>query len=124
MKIMFLYPNHEGFFRCRVGLTVIMTVVANAGHKVELFDTTFISAKENIDDTLREKGGFVPKTTSTHLFNQLPQEEIESSWIKAIEKFKPDIIGTTIVEDFYEYCDNLLGLAKKKFNSDCFTKQC
>ena len=54
---MFLYPNHEGFFRCPVGLTIIMTIVANAGHKVELFDTTFISAKENIDDAMREKGG-------------------------------------------------------------------
>ena len=116
MKVLFLYPNHEGFFRCPVGLTLMMTVVANAGHKVELFDTTFISAKENVDDAIREKEGFVPKTTAAHLFNQLPKEEIESSWIKAIEKFKPDVIGTTIVEDFYEYCDNLLGLAKKKFN--------
>ena len=36
MKIMFLYPNHVGYFRCPVGLTLIMTVCANAGHDVKL----------------------------------------------------------------------------------------
>ena len=44
------------------------------------------------------------------------KNKIEDKWLKAIEEFSPDIIGTTIVEDSYVYCDRLLGLAKKKFN--------
>ena len=48
MKVLFLYPNHEGYFRCPVGLTLVMTVVANAGHEVKLFDTTFMNVSVKI----------------------------------------------------------------------------
>ena len=59
MKIMFLYPNHVGYFRCPVGLTLIMTVCKNAGHDVKLFDTTFMNVSENKDQETREKSGQV-----------------------------------------------------------------
>ena len=49
-KVMFLYPNHEGYFRAPVGLTLIMTVTEIAGHEVKLFDTTFMNVSENEDD--------------------------------------------------------------------------
>ena len=32
MRVMFLYPNNEGYFRCPIGLTLIMTMVENDGH--------------------------------------------------------------------------------------------
>ena len=51
MKVLFLYPNHEGYFRCPVGLTLIMTVVENAGHDVKLFDTTFMNSDDNQDNS-------------------------------------------------------------------------
>ena len=116
MKIMFLYPNHEGYFRCPLGLTVIMTVCANEGHEVRLFDTTFMNVSENKDNKIREKAKQVKVVTIDNFFNKLSKNQIEDKWLKAIEEFSPDIIGTTIVEDSYVYCDRLLGLAKKKFN--------
>ena len=45
MKILFVYPNHEGYFRVPIGLTLIMTVCEIEGHDVGLFDTTFIASK-------------------------------------------------------------------------------
>ena len=116
MKIMFLYPNHVGYFRCPVGLTLIMTVCANEGHQVKLFDTTFMNVSENQDNRAREKAGQVKPVTLDNFFNKLSKNQIEIDWLKAVKEFSPDIIGTTIVEDSYTYCDRLLGLAKEKFN--------
>ena len=59
MKILFLYPNHEGYFRCPVGLTLIMTVVANKGHEVKLFDTTFMASDKSVNNTVMEKANVV-----------------------------------------------------------------
>ena len=116
MKIMFFYPNHVGYFRCPVGLTLIMTVCKNAGHDVKLFDTTFMNVSENKDQETREKSGQVKPVTLENFFNKKSKSQIETQWLDEIEKFSPDIIGTTIVEDSYVYCDRLLGLAKEKFN--------
>ena len=49
MKVLFLYPNHVGYFRCPIGLTLIMTMCKNEGHEVHLFDTTFMNVEENQD---------------------------------------------------------------------------
>ena len=70
MKILFLYPNHEGYFRCPVGLTLIMTVVANEGHEVKLFDTTFMNVEENVDNKIREKAGIVKPVPLGHFFDK------------------------------------------------------
>ena len=116
MKILFLYPNHEGYFRCPVGLTLIMTVVAKAGHEVKLFDTTFMASDKSVNNTVMEKANVVKPVPLDHFFNKVSKNQIENNWLKLIEEFSPDIIGTTILEDSYQYCDRLLGLAKSKFN--------
>ena len=70
MKVLFLYPNHEGYFRCPVGLTLIMTVVENAGHEVKLFDTTFMNSDDNQDNSKREEAGLVKPVTLDNYFNK------------------------------------------------------
>ena len=116
MKVLFLYPNHEGYFRCPVGLTLIMTVVENAGHEVKLFDTTFMNSDDNMDNSKREEAGLVKPVTLDNYFNKKSTTEIESDWIKFVEDFQPDLIATTIVEDAYTYAHRLLGLAKSTCN--------
>ena len=68
---MFLYPNHVGYFRCPVGLTLIMTVCKNAGHDVKLFDTTFMNDSENKDQETREKSGQVKPVALENFFKPL-----------------------------------------------------
>ena len=93
-----------------------MTVTEIAGHSVKLFDTTFMNVAENLDNKIREKAGQVKPVTMDNFFNKKSKKQIEEAWLDEIEKFSPDLIATTIVEDSYEFCDRLLGLAKKKFN--------
>ena len=112
-KVMFLYPNHEGYFRAPVGLTLIMTVTEIAGHEVKLFDTTFMNVSENKDDAVRVKSGQVKPVSMDNYFTKKSKEQIENAWLDEIEKFSPDLIATTIVEDSYEFADRLLNIAKK-----------
>ena len=116
MKILFLYPNHEGYFRVPIGLTLIMTVCANEGHDVGLFDTTFIASQDNLDSKGREKDKLTKPIPMDQMFNKHTQDEIIGAWVKKIKDFKPDIIAASILEDAYKFCDLLLGEAKKNFN--------
>ena len=80
---MFLYPNDEGYFRCPVGLTLIMTILAKEGHEVKLFDTTFMAVGDNLDSKLREKHRTAKPIPMDHLFNKHSTKELRSKWIKA-----------------------------------------
>ena len=87
---MFLYPNHEGYFRCPLGLTVIMTVCANEGHEVRLFDTTFMNVSENKDNKIREKAKQVKVVTIDNFFNNLTfilLNRINYLWQKKLRKY-------------------------------------
>ena len=44
MKVLFLYPNHVGYFRCPIGLTLIMTMCKNEGHEVQSDFTTIVAS--------------------------------------------------------------------------------
>ena len=76
MKILFLYPNNEGYFRCPVGLTLLMTIAEKEGFEVKLFDTTFIAAEDNIDSKLREKRGDTKPIEMGHMFDKHSEKEI------------------------------------------------
>jgi len=116
MKILFLYPNHEGYFRCPIGMTLIMTILDKEGHDVELFDTTFIAVEDNIDSKIREKVKVAKPIPMDQMFNKHTQDEIVNAWIKKIDEFKPDLIAASILEDAYKFCDTLLSAAKKNFD--------
>ena len=116
MKIMFLYPNNDGYFRCPVGMTLIMTILANEGHEIKLFDTTFMATEGNNNDKIGVKLGIFKSTDTDHLYKKHSEKEIISAWIEAIRDFKPDLIAAGILEDAYEFCGTLLDSAKKHFN--------
>ena len=116
MNILFLYPNNEGYFRCPVGLTLIMTILKNEGHNIKLFDTTFMNVEDNIDSKIREKIGMTKPVAMDHLYEKNSEQEIISKWLKLIGDFKPDIIGVSFLEDQYEFCGRLLDEAKKNFD--------
>ena len=91
MKVMFLYPNHEGYFRCPVGLTLIMTVVENAGHEVKLF--SFMNTDENKDNATREQAGLVKPVTLDNYFDKKSTSEIKRMDL-CCKPFKPDLIAS------------------------------
>ena len=75
-----------------------------------------MNVSENKDDAVRVKSGQVKPVSMDNYFTKKSKEQIENAWLDEIEKFSPDLIATTIVEDSYEFADRLLNIAKKKFN--------
>lgn len=113
MKILFIYPNVDGYGRIPLGVSVISTILLEAGHQIELFDTTFILEKENTDNIIREKAKFVLPTDISNLYDPHSRKDIDEMLKAKVEKFSPDLLAISILEDNYQYADYLLGIVKK-----------
>jgi len=107
-----VYPNAEGYGRIPLGMSLIMTILMNEGHEVELFDVSFIMQDNNLDTAARQKIGVAKDTDTSHLYNRHTIEEIDSLFVSKIKDFSPDLVAYTVVEDNYRYCHRLLKLAK------------
>jgi len=112
MKILFLYPNFGGYGKMPIGMTLLMTILKNEGHQVELFDVTFIIEDHNFNDEEMERVGAVEETDTTHLYNYHTYEQIDELLMSKLKSFSPDLVAASIVEDNYRYCDRLLKLTK------------
>ncbi|MFP6792013.1 MAG: cobalamin-dependent protein, partial [Pseudomonadales bacterium] len=111
MKIFFIYPNFGGYAKIPVGMTLLMTILKNEGHKVELFDVSFIIEDHNFADEVMEKLGS-KETDTTHLYDYHTFEEIDDLLVSKLKNFSPDLVAANIVEDNYRYCHRLLKLIK------------
>ena len=47
MKILFLYPNFGGYGKIPIGMALVMTILQNEGHEIDLFDVSFIISDHN-----------------------------------------------------------------------------
>jgi len=90
-----------------------MTILANEGFEIDLFDTTFILGRRHIDNIVREKANLVLPTDLSHLYEPHTKEEVDELLKIKIKNFSPDLIALSIVEDNYAYADHLMGVVKK-----------
>jgi len=112
MRILFIYPNAEGYSRIPLGPSIIITILLEDGHRVELFDTTFIMENRHVDFDIREKAKLVLPTDRSHLYGPHSPEEIDEVLKNKVERFSPDLIAASIVEDNYQCADHLLQVVK------------
>ena len=112
MKILFIYPNAEGYGRVPLGLSLVMTCLQNEGHSIDLFDTTFIRGKGHEENVVREKSGFVEPIDLSSLYESHTQEEIDEMLRVKLRAFSPDLVAISIVEQNYRYGDRLLRVVK------------
>jgi len=130
MRILAIYPNADGYGRIPTGLAIIMTVLGNNGHDLELFDTTFLH-DTNRDEDQRKINKVVKDavkvdapntdhslelTTSDGMpviiYDSLSDEEVNERLLAKVKKFNPDAIIMSIVEDNYNWADRLLQVIK------------
>lgn len=111
MRILALYPNVAGYNRIPTGLAIVMTVLSEAGHELDLFDATFL-ADSNHDNDTREKAGLVKPVQSGASYEGLSQTAMENLWQEKVRAFSPDAIIVTLVEDNYRFAHRLLRQAK------------
>lgn len=113
MKILAIYPNEQGYGRLPLGLALLITILQEKGHEVELFDTTFISRSDNIDNAVREKAKLVIPIDKSNLYDFKTHEEIDGIFKAKVASFCPDLVMVSILEENYSSADRLLSLVKE-----------
>jgi anaerobic magnesium-protoporphyrin IX monomethyl ester cyclase len=124
MKILSIYPNADGYGRIPTGLAIIMTVLENAGHTMDLFDTTFLHDANHDNDT-RERAKLVkaveeyvgPQLTSCDgmpvlAYESLSQDAVDELVREKLKASNPDVVLMSIVEDNYNWADRILRVIK------------
>lgn len=115
-KVLFVYPNKEGYPIIPLGISVLSGILKNAGHSTDLFDVTFIM-KNRLDNEAREKTGTVVKVDVDKYWGTGDDIDPEQGFIDKIKSFKPDLIAFSIVENTYLYAQQFFNLAKKHSNA-------
>lgn len=111
-KVLLVYPNQEGFPMISVGIGVLAGVLKHYGHKVELFDVTFM-VSERLDQVARDKAGTVKKVDFEKYWGTGDKVDMEEEFRKKILSFKPDLIAFSIVENNYPCAKKLFKIAKE-----------
>lgn len=111
-KILFVYPNKEGYPIIPLAISVLSGLLKYHGHDVDLFDVTFL-IPERSDHKAREKTGQVIEVDVTKYWGNGGKINIGNEFRKKILESKPDLIAFTIVENNYGCAKKLFKIAKE-----------
>lgn len=106
-KLLFVYPNKEGYPIIPLGISILSGILKNAGHKVELFDVTFMVPTRS-DHDAREKTMVVKKVDVERYWGKGDSFNIEEEFRRKMLSCNPDLIAFSVVENNY-------GLARRLF---------
>lgn len=115
MKILFIYPNCEGYGRIPLSLSILSACLKKHNHEVKLFDITFM-VSNNKDNEMRERNFTAKKTDTKEYWGELPNIDIKQEIINEIANFNPDIIAITLIQNNYLISIKLLKEIKKVYN--------
>jgi anaerobic magnesium-protoporphyrin IX monomethyl ester cyclase len=112
MNVLLVYPNDRMDGLISVGVSVLSAHLKNAGHKVELYDTTFFDTGKATGDSYREQmGQVIPVDLSKYgvTREKMNLNELQKDFRKKVLEYKPGLIGFSVLEITY---DQGLELAK------------
>jgi len=112
MNVMLVYPNDRMDGLISVGISVLSAHLKNAGHRVELYDTTYFDTGKATGDSYREQmGQVISVDLSKHGVKRekMNLNELQQDFREKVLKFKPGLIGFSVLEITY---DQGLELAK------------
>lgn len=115
-KVLFVYPNKEGYPIIPLGVSVLSGILKKENHKVDLFDITFMM-QERFDHNAREKTKQVDKVEVEKYWGIGETSDINDEFRNKILSFKPDLIAFTVVENTYGCAKLLFKTAKEATNS-------
>lgn len=113
-KILLLYPNEPMLGSAPINLALLAAYLKKEKYQVKLFDCTIYNQNLNeTQDELRVKLGHVEKTDIKKYFI-LKKGNIYEEFIKTVEKYKPNLIGVTLVDGTIKFALSFLEKIKDK----------
>ena len=113
-KILFLYPNGPMMGIPPSNLAILSACLKKAGFDVKLFDCSlYKDVLEETQDNIRTKLGHVKKSDIEDYIH-LREENIYDDFIKMINKYKPNLIGITLVDNTINFSLTFLEKIKDK----------
>ena len=112
MNVLLVYPNDRMDGLISVGVSVLSAHLKNAGHKVQLYDTTFYDTGKATGDSFREQmGQVIPVDLSKYGVKRekILLNDLQNDFRKKVLEYKPGLIGFSVLEITY---DQGLELAK------------
>ena len=119
LKILFLYPNLNMSTLVPNAISILTATLKQAGfNNIDLFDTTFYQSDYQSDglskDEDRVKVGQVQPFNFDERDVKLKSTDMYKDFVEKVNKFNPDIIFASIVEDTYPIFINFMELIKNK----------
>ena len=115
LKILFLYPNLNMSTLVPNAISILTATLKQSGfNNIDLFDTTFYQSDGLSKDENRVKVGQVQPFNLDERDIKLKSTDMYKDFVEKINKFNPDIIFASIVEDTYPIFINFMKLIKEK----------
>lgn len=111
-KVLFVYPNKEGYPIIPLGISVLAGILKRENHIVDLFDVTFMVPKR-LDHDARQKTGVVEQTNVEECWGVGVSLDIKKEFKNKLLSFDPDLIAFSIVENNYSCAKELFKAAKE-----------
>ena len=115
LRILFLYPNLNMSTLVPNAISILTAVLKQANfNNIDLFDTTFYKSEELSKDEDRVKVGQVQPFNFDERNIKLKTTDMYKDFTDKVNKFNPDIIFASIVEDTFPIFINFMELIKNK----------
>jgi anaerobic magnesium-protoporphyrin IX monomethyl ester cyclase len=102
MNVLLLYPNAYGMNMLPPSMGIFTAILKERGHKVALFDSTQYSSLSELDfDKAKAENLNARPFDDTKLKEGVKESDPYEDFRNLVEKFKPDIIAASMVEDTY-----------------------
>jgi anaerobic magnesium-protoporphyrin IX monomethyl ester cyclase len=117
-KVLFLYPNPEGYGGIPNGLALLSGCLRKAGFETRCFDTTFLSSQPKTLFFRQKHGGMLPADYLKYWGEWSPElaAQVPELFCKEVAEFQPDLIAVSLAEVCYEYALKLLQSIKQHFD--------
>ena len=115
LKILFLYPNLNMSTLVPNAISILTAILKQANfNNIDLFDTTFYKSEEISKDEDRVKVGQVQPFNFDERNIKLKTTDMYKDFTDKVNKFNPDIIFASIVEDTFPIFINFMELIENK----------
>jgi len=114
MKVLLIYPNKVMVTRLPLGIGYLSAYLKEAGHDVNLFDTTFLKCTDTKNDEDLRASSLQVRNPDLKEHDITEKEaNVYDEIISVTEAFKPDVIGVSVADPNYSFGIDLLRRARK-----------